>query len=598
MARRVINISTELVNPETLASYIALTFDKWNKARSKKMKDWAEVRSYVFATDTSTTPNAALPWKNKTTRPKLCQIRDNLHANYMAALFPTEDWFQWEAQDEDSATKAKADIITLYMRNKLKQSNFEQMVSSFVLDYIDVGNVFGDVEYTNEETVLADGTVLPGYKGPKAVRISPFDIVFDPTASSFADAPKITRSLLSIGDIEKLRKTNPAWQLADQAKLDMIKRNRVQLAGVSEGHVRKSEGLIADGFGSITQYYSSGMVEVLEFEGDIFLESTGELLENHIVTIVDRAYVIRKERLQTWTGTSTKQHCGWRLRPDNLWAMGPLDNLVGMQYRVDHLENIKADVFDLIAYPITKVKGYVEDFKYAPLARIYMDTDADVEFLRPDTTALNADMQIHELEDQMEEMAGAPKQAMGIRTPGEKTKFEVQTLENSAGRTFQNKISYFEKQFIEPLLNMMLEVARRSMDSIEAVKVTDPELGVQSFLNITKADLEAKGRLVPIGARHFAAQAQLIQNLASLSATNIYQDPAVQVHFSGIKLAKLIEENLGLASKHIVEPNIRIMEQADTQKLLQTAQDQTHAESMTPPITPEDMPRDPNVQTG
>ena len=47
---------------------------------------------------------------------------------------------------------------------------------------------------------------------------------------------------------------------------------------------------------------------------------------------------------------------GWRPRPDNLYAMGPLDNLVGMQYRIDHLENLKSDVFDQIAYPILKIR--------------------------------------------------------------------------------------------------------------------------------------------------------------------------------------------------------------------------------------------------
>jgi hypothetical protein len=32
----------------------------------------------------------------------------------------------------------------------------------------------------------------------------------------------------------------------------------------------------------------------------------------------------------------------------------------------------------------------------------------------------------------MEEMAGAPKEAMGFRSPGEKTKYEVQRLESAA----------------------------------------------------------------------------------------------------------------------------------------------------------------------
>jgi len=97
-------------------------------------------------------------------------------------------------------------------------------------------------------------------------------------------------------------------------------------------------------------------------------------------------------------------------------AMGPLDNLVGMQYRIDHLENLKADVFDLIAFPPIKQKGYVEDWNWGPGEKIFMAEDADVESLAPDTTALNADQQIHELEMQMEEMAGAPKEAMGIRS--------------------------------------------------------------------------------------------------------------------------------------------------------------------------------------
>jgi hypothetical protein len=150
-------------------------------------------------------------------------------------------------------------------------------------------------------------------------------------------------------------------------------------------------------------------------------------------------------------------HCGWRLRTDNLWAQGPLDQLVGMQYRIDHLENLKADVFDLIAYPVMVVYGNtVEEFEYEPGATIFVGDEGKVEFLRPDATALQADMQIAELMGRMEELAGAPKQAMGIRTPGEKTKYEVQTLENAAGRIFQSKVSWFERNILEPLLNGML----------------------------------------------------------------------------------------------------------------------------------------------
>ena len=588
--RRVLNVREDLVQPDRLASMIATHYDTWKSARRKWENTASEVSRYIFATDTQTTPNAMLPWKNKTTRPKLCQIRDNLHANYMAALFPTDEWFDWLPADLDSTDKEKALAIKAYMKNKLRESKFEETVSRFVLDFIDYGNVMGDAEYVTETFKDSAGAVVNGYIGPRAVRISPYDLVFDITSPSFEQAPKITRALLSLGDIHKLMKIDPAWQNVDPAQIAKIEDNRRQTIGYSSSDIKKSEGLVAAGFDSLYQYYSSGLVEVLEFEGDIYELDSGSFYENHIITIIDRAYVVRKEPISTWTGRSTKRHCGWRLRPDNLMAMGPLDNLVGMQYRIDHLENLKADVFDLIAYPQWKVKGYVEDFRTGPDEKIFMEETADVEQLRPDTTALNADLQIHELEEQMEEMAGAPKQAVGQRTPGEKTKFEVQVLENGASRVFQNKITYFERNFLEPLLNTMLELARRNITTAESVQTMDSDLGVVKFLEVTKEDLQAKGKLVPMGARHFAAQAQLIQNITTLSQTPIFQSPAVAVHFSGLKLAKLIEDNLGLTQYKIVEPNIGVIEAAETQKLTLAAQEQVQVDAQTPVMTPEDVP--------
>jgi hypothetical protein len=590
--RRVLNVAEDLVQADRLAAMIANRYDEWKNARRNWENTVSEVSRYVFATDTTSTANALLPWKNKTTRPKLCQIRDNLHANYMAALFPNDDWFNWLPADEDSTDKDKTQAILAYMKNKLKESKFEETVSRFVLDFIDYGNVFGDVEYATETFKDPSGAVVNGYIGPRAVRISPYDIVFDITSPSFEQAPKITRALLSLGDIHKLMKIDPNWQRVSPEIIAKIEDNRRQVIGYSQSDIKKSEGLVAAGFDTLYQYYSSGLVEVLEFEGDIFELDSGTFYENHIITIIDRAYVVRKEPINTWTGRSTKRHCGWRLRPDNLMAMGPLDNRVGMQYRIDHLENLKADVFDLIAYPQWKIKGYVEDFRTGPDERIYMEETADVEQLRPDTTALNADMQIHELEEQMEEMAGAPKQAVGQRTPGEKTKFEVQVLENGASRVFQNKIAYFEKVFLEPILNSMLELARRNITTAESVQTLDTDLGVVKFLEVTKADLQAKGKLTPMGARHFAMQAQLIQNISTLSQTPLFQAPSVSVHFSGLRLAKLIEDNLGLTQYKVVEPNIGVIEAAETQKLAASAQEQVQADAMTPTLTQEDIPDD------
>jgi hypothetical protein len=579
MAKRTINIRSDM-SPDWKAITVASYWTNWSKARDKKMKEWAELRNYIFATDTSTTSNSSLPWKNKTTRPKICQIRDNLHANYMAALFPHDKWFTWVPATENSADFDKAQAIIAYMQTKLSNSQFEQEVSRLVLDYIDYGNCFADVQYVTDRAETMDG-IVDVYVGPQIKRISPLDIAFDPTASNFRSSPKIIRELYSLGDLAKLVRTYPettSYADAFQKVIDLRNTCRTW----EKADIIKDEGFVADGFGNIREYLDSGLVEVLEFEGDWFDVHNQVLYENWKIVIVDRLHVAYNGPINNWHGRSHKEHAGWRLRPDNLWAMGPLDNLVGMQYRIDHLENLKADVFDLIAFPVVKIKGEVEDFAWEPGARIYLGEEGDVGMLAPETTALNADMQIRLLEDEMEEMAGAPKQAMGIRTPGEKTAYEVQTLENAAGRIFQSKVSYFEKHFLEPLLNSMLESAARNLDGTDVARAIDDDYGIQMFLTITKDDLAPAGRINPRGARHFAMKAQLVQNLTQLANSNIYQDPAVQAHLSGLKIAKLMEENLGLTGYGIFGKDIRLQETADSQRTQMAIQDSLQAESVTP----------------
>lgn len=577
-----------IVSPDRLAVELSNRYDVLKSARTKKEQEWVEVRNYVFATDTKTTTNKKLPWRNSTTRPKLCQIRDNLHANYMAALFPTEKWFKWLPADRDSMVKDKAKGIEAYMQNKLEQDKFRDFISKLVLDYIDYGNCFAMVEYVRDVYKNDEGVEVVSYEGPRPVRISPLDIVFDATASDFKRSPKIVRKLFSMGDLQKLVETMPAEDAEPYKKtLDKIKANRNTLQESNIQDTVKADGLIADGFGNINEYYQSGLIEMLEFYGDFYDINEKKPYFNQRVIILDRSYVVEKEPIENWLGQTPIVHAGWRQRPDNLWAMGPLDNLVGMQYRIDHLENLKADVFDLIAFPPIKQKGYVEDWQWGPNERIFMNEDADVEMLQVPATVLSADQQIHELEQQMEEMAGAPREAMGIRSPGEKTAFEIDRLTTAASRMFEHKIGYFEEMFVEPLLNFMLEIARRNITGSDLIRTVDNDFGVMEFLTITQDDLKSKGRLRPIGARHFATKNKVIQNLTQLSQTGLYQDPAVNVHFSGWQIAQLIQEAMDFEDYKIVQQNIRVSEQTQTQQLVSTAQEQALATSMAPTESPD-----------
>lgn len=559
--------------PEDTATFVVNKYVSWRNLRVDWNDQMVELRNYLFQTDTTQTQNRTLGWKNSTSIPKLTQIRDNLHANYISALFPTDDWFKWEPATQDAATKQTATLIEAYMKQKIRESEFKTVISEALYDYIDYGNAFGEVTYENDTHTTPSGTTVAVYSGPKAHRISPLDIYFDQTASSFKDAAKTTRTLVSMGSLLVASENDPAFEWVKDA-LANTKRVRMALNMYGDSDIDKSRGFELDGFGSLSTYYSSDMVELIEYEGDTFNVKTGEIQTNRRIIVMDRREVVFDEPMDSWLGRSNKEHVGWRLRPDNLMAMGPLDNLVGMQYRLDHLENLKADVFDQIAHPVVYQKGMVEDWDWGPGARIFGDVDSDVQVLAPDAIALNAEFQQEKLMQNMEQLVGAPREAMGIRTPGEKTAFEVAELQNAAGRLFQQKITWFEEHFVEPLLNQMLESARRNINALEVIRVLDDDFAVQQFLQVTPEIIGSKGKLYPIGARNFAKEAQVTQNLLGMLQSPAYTDPAVVTHISGFKIAELMQQSLGLKKFDLVENNIRITEQQQTQQLASQAQEE------------------------
>ena len=583
MAKR--PLQTEAVYGNDIARQIAFKWENWNTQRRGKRNEWQELRNYLFATDTTTTSNSALPWKNKTTLPKLCQIRDNLHANYISALFPNDEWLKWEGYSLEDATKAKRDAIEAYMANKCRLNGFRVTMSQLLLDFIDYGNSFATVDYEqNMRMSRKTNEMIVEYQGPVARRLSPLDVVFDPTAISFEKSPKIVRSLVSIGELYSMASENAN----DVYLKDVLKRREkfCQNPGMY-GH-EKEEQISAynvDGFGDYMEYLNSGYVELLTFYGDIWDDKAKELKKGRKVVVLDRVETLLDDEIPQWLGGSPIYHVGWRLRPDNLWAMGPMDNLVGMQYRIDHLENLKSDAMDLAVLPPLVIAGEVEEFVYAPGAEIHIDENGSItELAKNAQWVIQADNAIQMLEQRMEMYAGAPREAMGVRTAGEKTAFEVQQLQNAAGRIFQEKITHFEVSLMEPVLNAMLEVAVRNLNTQDVIKVMDNDIGAAIFQTITKDDIIASGVLRPVGARHFAAQAQLMQNLTGVFNTPIGQ--MIAPHTSSKVMANLISDILGLNRYQLFRPNVAIQEQAETQTMMNQAQEQLAAQDATP--MPED----------
>lgn len=558
-----------IITPDELGNTIANYWMEWDGYRNDWRMENQEVRQYIYATDTSKTSNSKLPWSNKTTIPKICQIRDNILANYEATMFPKRKWLEWEASTEADNDGTKSKNIKNYMFWNVEQLSFKETIKLLLQDYVDYGVCFAAPEWI-DETKEIDGTVYPGFSGAKPVRIDPLNIVFNPTASNFADTPKIIRSMMTIGEakemLSRITKTPEDKEIAEKVwKKCMDVRQTAQSMQAADFATLDKQYML-DGFSSYHHYLSSNYVELLTFYGDLYDQTSDTLYKKHMIVVMDRCHVIFKKPHPFPLAEIPIYRAGWRERQNNLWAMGPLANLIGMQYRLDHIENMKADMYDLTAFPPMKIKGIVGDFNWGPMEKIYVDSDGDVELLTPMTNMVQVDLQIQRYEQLMEEMAGSPKEAMGFRTPGEKTAYEVQRLENAASRIFQNKVSQFEERILEPLINGMLVYAKQYLQPT-TIRVIDSKFNTVDFTTITQSDLAANGRIKPIAARHFVEKAERIQNLNNFAASPLYSDQAVNVHWSGLKIAKMIEDDLDLEEYELVIPYVRLAEAAEAQQL-------------------------------
>src|SRR6185369_14684263 len=364
---------------------IANSWFTWNTLRQPWKNECQEIRDYIFATDTTKTTNAKLPWKNKTTVPKLCQIRDNLLSNYTLTLFPKKKYVEWQSYERSLDIEAKKKAITGYMSSNIEYKLYREEMLKCVQDYIDYGNAFIMPEWYDGR-IESKGGMKVGYVGSVPRRISPMDIVFNPVAPSFTQSPKIIRSLVTLGEVKKFINSLTASDNREVMEslwnyIKDLRNNSEQYAGEFQ---EKDRMFQVDGFTNYQLYLDSNYVELLTFYGDIYDSDKDVLLENKIITVADRHKVIAIQDNPSVLGETPIYHVAWRKRQDNLWGMSPLANLVGLQYRIDHIENLKADVFDLITFPPLKIRGSVDDFEWGPMVRIHcLDKDSDVEMLAP-----------------------------------------------------------------------------------------------------------------------------------------------------------------------------------------------------------------------
>lgn len=556
----------DIFSKDILADTIVNYWERLSSERTVWMNRMQRVREYLNAPDTAYTENSNLPWKNKTVIPKLTQIYDNLLAQYMQTIIPDDNWVAFE-EDYPTADQSTDSKTEQYIRQKIEDSNTRETIRELLSDYIFPGMACVGVEHVhNKVKSLVDGEDTTKYKGSKIFRVDYRDFVIEPKANNYEESIFIRRREVPISNLIKHNDTNPLIKYDENAINKAVElRNYIR----TTEDALKNSSLRVDGFSSAEDYFNSGRVELLEFWGDIYDEETGELLENQTIAVIDRMYVLYNVSNPIWNGMRPYVVTGWRARPGNLYAQSPLEQLVGIQYRIDHLENLKADIMDLIAYPMTVIYGTpTEDFQFEPGGVFYAGNEGRVDVLAPQANALQADTYIMTYMNLMEEMAGAPKMTAGHRTPGEKTKFEVSVLEQGANKMYLEKVTHFEDTLIEPMLNLFYVILAMNFDSEDIIRYFDDDVEALEVIKVNKEDVIRDGRVKPIGSKNYRQKqkdlSEISQAMQILSSTDL-----TSAHVDGYAISKAIEQKLDFEKYEFIKRFKGITDRVDAQAAAQ-----------------------------
>ena len=558
------------------AEFVTRFWTEKDGIREPSISKWREVEAYRYATDTKSLPGSSGAFTHSTHTPVVSSIAQDLEAILLQVVIPHEDFFTFEPMDANAARLEQRKAIVSYLKNRHALNGYLGELAKLRSDLVTYGNCFSLVHHVDETK-----GEKAGYVGPKVKRISPYDIVFDPTAVDFITTPKVIREIITLGELFRRGKNGDL----DEAKVMKLLKNRGNFASTDAGE-EKNEQYVPRGFGTYQQYIASGFIELLWFYGDVYDSVNFELHEAQMIVVADSTTVLLEEKIKTVSGNAHIFQSVWEKLPDNLWGQGPLENIIGLNYQINHRENSKSEGLDRTIYPDKVYQGDVEE--------IYDDETGQVTYLAPEgggvqeltinTQFLNADLHIDRLTHAARAAARLPSDLTGFRSQGEKTLGEVTALTEGGMRGFIDKAADWERTSIEQHLKAEIELAHDNFGA--AFKVPNKsESGFIEMLNISKENLAVDGVLIPRGAKRFARKNQMLATLTQLSATPLAQ--MVLPHTSGKGAARLMDELLETTDTGLFEEFAGIIEQGEAQQIMNQVEQSNALQSAQPSVEEE-----------
>ena len=532
------------IRSDQLAVALANKFRLMMLARQARFTLWTELHDFAMQTDTSDTSNAT-SWKNNIAVPVIPYILDVLTAQYYRILFPQKDWFEVVPHDIlKNAQKAK--FVKAYLLRQFAQLNVQPKLREVI-----------------RETVLY-GNSLCGFveQGGKLVFVKPpiQDWCRDVFAQNFDNSFLACRfrvpyaSLFSLYPEDKVRRMGDIYKDSELYTSWLKNRNLM---------IEKYNPFLTD------RLNQRGFAELIYFYGDFYNEETQEILKDRLIIVGNGTTILYNEECLDKPFVQAQ----YRETLDDGYGTG-LENLTGIAWHINKLQNNIADVMDIIANPICVVKSENDvKFNYVPNAQIQMSREDSIEFISPDHSVLNQYKQIDFLFEMAKKVSGAQEEKIGQRQPGEKTATEVTLLSQGADNLFEHFAKQFEYFVIIPLLKKAYRMFVENVTKQGQMPFTyfDQTSGMNESIIFTAGELDNM-EFDFVGASQMVDQSTKAQQCITLLELRA-KYPEVHNNISGAAVVEQLIKDLGVVNPNIFKPgegieeDIRMaIQQSDAQK--------------------------------
>lgn len=260
-----------------LAKQISNTFKRFDEARSGQLQEAKKLEERIFGTSDETRKNGKklyLPDAWEQFQTMKAHLIDVIYSN-PEGLF---DVFAKKSEDSELAIAHKAMLNDVFEKSELR-NEVEKIVNNLILTGETTVFVGWDTRFKNSRVwsdYLENFEVKSyvDYDGVKVKTIAAQDFVFDiARVENWESCPKIYRCYLELSEIKEIYEKKYLTTEVQNA--------------LFEGVMASKEGKEIKGF-------KNGLVELLEYWGDIRCKD-GKLLKNQLITVAMGEFVVRFE---------------------------------------------------------------------------------------------------------------------------------------------------------------------------------------------------------------------------------------------------------------------------------------------------------------